>query len=694
MTLRKGKKETAESKPSISKKLRTNLPSKTARQRPPTTGLVIDFGKEKDYRWLLEQIGRELVHKRRTPMPVDLKPALASVGNEPFNNPEWQFEIKWDGYRALAYLQKGKVDLRSRNNLTFNRKFSPLVAALKQWPVNAIVDGEVVILTGEGKADFGALQAWEKTGEGELLFFVFDLLWIDGIDLRSEPLSLRRELLRKLVPDRGPVRFSDSIEEYGVDFFKAAKENGLEGIIGKNMKAPYNSGQRSREWIKLKAEKRHEAIICGYTKNNGTDRHFSSLVLGVPSGDKLTYIGMVGTGFSQSLQEQILFKLRPLTTTISPFAKEPPLDAFVQWVRPRLLCEVKYTELTKEGVMRHPAFITLRDDKTAGEYNPEESAGDSAETKNGQELIIHSREQNRLLEVDSQQLQLTNLKKIYWPTERITKGDMLQYYSIIAPYMVPYLLDRPQSLNRFPNGINGESFYQKNMKGKVDSWLTTFERLSVGTGKAKDFLVCTGTASLLYMANLGCIEINPWHSRTTSPLYPDWCVIDLDPGRISFEKVIETAQVIHRLLESIGVPSYPKTSGSTGIHIYIPLSARYSYEQSKQLAEIIAILIHNELPKFTSIERNPLKRKDKIYLDFLQNRSIQTICAPYSLRPKPGATVSAPLHWQEVKKGLQMKQFTIKNMNDRVKSEGDLFDGVLRDGINLNDVLQTLSSLL
>jgi bifunctional non-homologous end joining protein LigD len=260
--------------------------------------------------------------------------------------------------------------------------------------------------------------------------------------------------------------------------------------------------------------------------------------------------------------------------------------------------------------------------------------------------------------------------------------------------MVPYLLDRPQSLNRFPNGINGESFYQKNMKGKVDSWLTTFERLSVGTGKAKDFLVCTGTASLLYMANLGCIEINPWHSRTTSPLYPDWCVIDLDPGRISFEKVIETAQVIHRLLESIGVPSYPKTSGSTGIHIYIPLSARYSYEQSKQLAEIIAILIHNELPKFTSIERNPLKRKDKIYLDFLQNRSIQTICAPYSLRPKPGATVSAPLHWQEVKKGLQMKQFTIKNMNDRVKSEGDLFDGVLRDGINLNDVLQTLSTLL
>jgi bifunctional non-homologous end joining protein LigD len=348
-----------------------------------------------------------------------------------------------------------------------------------------------------------------------------------------------------------------------------------------------------------------------------------------------------------------------------------------------------------KGVMRHPAFITLREDKTAGEYNPEDNAEDGqAITIEGQELLVQGTKQNLALEVDAHLLQLTNLKKIYWPKEKISKGDMLNYYSTIAPYMVPYMQDRPQSLNRFPNGINGESFYQKNMKGKVDGWLTTFERLSEGSSEAKDFLVCTGTASLLYMANLGCIEMNPWHSRISSPLHPDWCIMDLDPGRISFEKVIETAQVIHQLLESIGVPSFPKTSGSTGIHIYIPLGAKYSYEQSRQLAEIIAILIHSELPAFTSIERNPLKRKDKIYLDYLQNRSIQTICAPYSLRPKPGATVSAPLHWSEVEKGLQIKQFTIKNMNDRVKREGDLFAGVLGEGINLNEVLKTMSGFI
>jgi bifunctional non-homologous end joining protein LigD len=261
----------------------------------------------------------------------------------------------------------------------------------------------------------------------------------------------------------------------------------------------------------------------------------------------------------------------------------------------------------------------------------------------------------------------------------------------MAPYILPYMLNRPQSLNRFPNGIKGESFYQKNMKGKVDKWLTTFERFSESDGELKDFLVCTNTASLLYMANLGCIEMNPWHSRVQSPHYPDWCVIDLDPGTISFEKVIQTAQTVHRILEELHIPSYPKTSGSTGIHIYIPLEAKYNYEQSKQFAELIANLAHQELPEFTSLVRNPEKRKTKIYIDYLQNRPIQTICAPYSVRPKPGATVSAPLHWDEVKKGFSMHSFTMKTIVERVRAEGDLFGGVLGKGIQLNDVLKHLS---
>jgi bifunctional non-homologous end joining protein LigD len=241
--------------------------------------------------------------------------------------------------------------------------------------------------------------------------------------------------------------------------------------------------------------------------------------------------------------------------------------------------------------------------------------------------------------------------------------------------------------------MEGKSFYQKNMKGKGEAWLTTFERTGE-SGDTKDFLVCTNTASLIYMANLGCIEMNPWHSRTRSPHYPDWCVIDLDPGDIAFDKVVETALVVRSVLDSLGVPSYPKTSGSTGLHIYIPLGAKYNYEQSRQLAELIAVLVHVEVPSFTSLERSPAKRTDKIYIDYLQNRPIQTICAPYSVRPRRGATVSAPLHWEEVKRGLRLSRFTMHTMGDRLKREGDLFAGVLGPGIDLNEVLRQLAALL
>ncbi|NTS43118.1 DNA ligase D [Flavisolibacter sp. BT320] len=633
-------------------------------------------------------------------MPRRLKPMLASATAEPFNDAAWQFEIKWDGYRALAYMENSKVDLRSRNNLSFCHKFPGLAEELRRWPVNAVIDGEIVILSAEGKADFGALQAWQEAPQGELLFFAFDLLWIAGIDLRKEPLTVRRAVLRRIIPESGAIRFSDSIETYGTDFFRAAKENGLEGIIAKRMDAPYEDSKRSHNWYKIKAEKRQEAVICGYAKKKDTDRLFSSLLLGIPTANGFTYSGLVGSGFSTKLQEDLLRKMAPLQTKVCPFARVPKIPAAVKWVRPSLLCELKFTDVTKDGLLRHPVFLGLRPDKTLAQYNADENSvpvpiqilsnpTDAAAT----EKLITGKEASLQVEVEGRALQLTNLGKLYWPKRRITKGDLLNYYHHVAPYMLPYMLGRPQSLNRFPNGIHGKSFYQKNMKGKVEPWLSTFERSS-GDGEGKDFLVCTGEASLLYMANLGCIEMNPWHSRVETPHYPDWCVIDLDPGAILFDKVIETALVIRSLLQSLGIPSYPKTSGSTGLHLYIPLGAKYGYEQSRQLAELLVTLVHSELPKTTSLERSPRKRKDKIYLDFLQNRPIQTICAPYSVRPRPDATVSAPLHWEEVKKGLRIKQFTMTTMGGRLKSEGDLFGGVLGSGIELNDVLKKLAALV
>jgi bifunctional non-homologous end joining protein LigD len=358
----------------------------------------------------------------------------------------------------------------------------------------------------------------------------------------------------------------------------------------------------------------------------------------------------------------------------------------VVWLRPFLVGEVKYTELTKGGVMRHPSFVGLREDKTYLDYNADEL--------DKEPLLVKAAEKAKEVEVSGKLLKLTNLQKAFWKGEGITKGDLLNYYDSILPFIMPYMKDRPQSLNRHPNGIDGQSFYQKNMAGKGEKWMQTFRRVSESSAQPKYFMVCADEAHLLYMVNLGCIELNPWHSTVQKPDHPSWCVIDLDPAAISFDKVVETALVVKRLLDAMGVVSYPKTSGSRGLHIYIPLEGRYDYEQSRQFAELVAAWVQSELPDITSIVRNPQLRKDKIYIDYLQNRPIQTICAPYCVRPKPGASVSAPLHWDEVKEGLQLSHFTVNNMRDRLRREGDLFAGVLGKGVDLAAAIQNLSSLI
>lgn len=327
--------------------------------------------KRRDYRSLLTLIKRELQHLSETPMPANLKPMLASVANAPFNDAAWQFEIKWDGYRALAYLQNGSVELRSRNNLSFNEKYAPVREALMQWPLNAVVDGEIVILNENGKADFGRLQQWQRTGEGELLYYVFDLLWLEGYDLRHEPLEKRQSILKRLVPDEGSIRFSQSIDEWGQDFFAAARKNGLEGIIAKQKSSVYQPGFRTKSWRKIKIEQRHEAVICGYTKNPDTDRLFSSLILGVPQDGKLRFIGQVGTGFPAAVQRYLFKKMNPLFTQQCPFDEVPFTGAPTMWVKPELICEVKYTERTGEGLLRHPSFQGLREDKTIADFNDE-----------------------------------------------------------------------------------------------------------------------------------------------------------------------------------------------------------------------------------------------------------------------------------------------------------------------------------
>jgi bifunctional non-homologous end joining protein LigD len=687
-----------------------------------------DENRPEDMRTAAAGVLKTAGKKKRSPFPKNLKPMLATLTDEPFDTPGWTYEVKWDGYRALAYVNGKKSELRSRNNNSFDEQFYPVLRAVQDWNIKAVVDGEIVVVNEKGLSSFSALQQWRSEADGELLYYVFDILWLEGYDLTQLLLTERREIVKKLVPEDSIARFSENFDASGHEFFKLAEKLGIEGVIAKKADSVYIPDSRTKLWLKIKTEQRHEAVIAGYTKNEDSGKLFSALIVGVYENDELKFIGQVGTGFTEKMQREILQQLKPLETKRSPFKEQPvinkptrfrpnPPKAEVHWVKPKLICEVKYTELTPEGIMRHPSFQGMRTDKEVKEVRQEKPVEHPAETKTAarkkakaekflseKKLIaapagktrkdfLNPHDESQQRTINGHSLKFTNLSKIYWPKEKITKRDMLNYYYRVAPYILPYMKDRPQSLNRFPHGINGESFYQKNVKGKVESWIATHDYKNTTQEGEKTFLVCKDEATLMYMANLGCIEMHPWHSRVQNPDMPDWCVVDLDPDTNPFEQVIEVALVVKKVLDAIGLPSYPKTSGSTGMHIYIPLGAKYSYEQSKQLAHLIVSLVHPEVSSFTSLERSPANRKGKIYLDYLQNRAIQTIAAPYSIRPKPGATVSAPLNWEEVKKGLKISDFNIFNMPSRIEETGDLFKPVLGKGIDIGKALEKMKEL-
>jgi bifunctional non-homologous end joining protein LigD len=658
--------------------------------------------------------------KFKSKMPVDVLPMLATLADRPSEEEGWMYEVKWDGYRALSYLDNGNVDIRSRNNKPFNKKFYPIYNELLNWKVNALFDGEIIVINNKGLPDFNALQTWRSEADGELVYYLFDMLWLEGISLMNVPLRERRKLLEAIAPKSGMVRLSENFDISGEEFFALADKMGLEGIVAKKATSLYVPDVRSKEWLKIKTEKHQEVVIAGYTKNENTSRKISALLLGIYDQDELVFIGPVGTGFTTKMQDDILQRLKPLETKKCPFREIPeynkpsrfrpnPPPAEVTWVKPRLVAEISYRSVSSDGSLRHPSFRGIRDDKSPDEVRREavipivelheketallKKKGITEKGKIERKTLLNPTDETQVRSIEGHDLKFTNLSKEFWPEEGVTKRDMLNYYYQVAPYMLPYYKDRPQTLNRFPNGIYGKSFYQKDVTGKVPSWIGTHQYYSETDQREKNFLVVTNEASLLYIASLGCIEMNPWSSRTQTPDNPDWCIIDLDPDKNPFDQVIETACVTKKVLDAVGVPSYCKTSGSTGLHIYIPLGAKYTYEDSKEFGRVLVKIIHAEIPKFTSIERLTANRKGKIYLDFLQNRPQATVAGPYSLRPKPGAPVSMPLDWNEIKKGLKITDFNIFNAVDRLKERGDLFKGVLDKGIDRQKTLRKIEEV-
>jgi bifunctional non-homologous end joining protein LigD len=656
-----------------------------------------------------------LKQAKKAAFPKTVQPMLATLIDKPFNEPGWIYEVKWDGYRAIALMNKGNVNLISRNNKSFDEKFYPVKQVLEDWKINAVVDGEVAVLNENGIAHFGTLQNWRSEADGQLIYYVFDILWLNGKNLKELPLIDRRTILKNILPSGTLIRFSENFETNATEFLEAAANLGMEGIMAKKEDSPYIEGERTRSWLKIKSNKRHEVVIGGFTQNENSPKEFSSLLVGLYEKGKLNYIGKIGTGFNNQLQKELMAKMKKLATTKVPFSTVPDVDkpsrfrpnppkSKVTWLKPELVCEVSYAEITEDGVMRHPSFEGLREDKNVKDVKKEEAVSNktierSVKTSNkytkpvkdaGRKTLLNPKDETQVRNINGHELKFTNLSKIYWPKEGYTKGDMLNYYYQVAPYILPYLKDRPQSLNRFPNGINGKSFYHKNVTNSAPSWIR-MHPYTTSDGEKKNFLVPEDEASILYMANAGAIEMNPWNSTIFNENDPDWCLIDLDPSdKNNFEQVILTAQKTKQVLDDLGVTGYPKTSGSTGIHIYIPLGAKYNYDQCQLFGKIIATQVHEMLPGFTSIERLTKKRGMKLYVDYLQNRPKATLAAPYSLRPKPGATVSMPLYWEEVKKGLKMKDFTIENAIQRIKREGDIFKPVLGKGIDLDKILKKL----
>lgn len=629
---------------------------------------------------------------------------LAKETDKAFDDKDWLFEIKWDGYRAISEIRKDKILLYSRNGLNFQTTYPIVIKQLNILQEEVILDGEIVVLNEEGKPDFQFLQHYSENQNRPIQYCVFDLLELNGKDTTSLPLSDRKELLKKIIPGDDPVlKYSDHIIANGKNFFQVSKRNGLEGIMAKEMNSKYFPGKRTSEWLKIKNHKTEEAIIAGYTPPSGSRKYFGSIILAAKKEDKFIYMGNAGTGFNQQSLKELYELFQPLVQKRSPFDEKIKNNSKVTWIKPALICEVKFTEVTADGKFRHPVFLHLRNDKNINEINmknikEKKQSPPSKEKRKAQKVENNSlpaKKNNaaeRIYTFGKNEIKVTHPDKIYFPKEKVTKGDVVDYYISMADYILPYLKGRPESLLRNPNGIKEKGFFQKNVVMETPPYVHSQKVHSDSTNEEVNYIVCDNIETLVFLNNLGCIEFNPWHSTTKALDKPDYMMIDIDPSdKNTFDQVMQVALTVKKILDKAGAEAYCKTSGATGMHIFVPTGKKFTFEQVKDFALLICMMANEELKDFTTLERNLSKRSSKdIYLDYLQNRRGQTIASVYSLRPKPGATVSTPLLWEEVKPGLSPKNFTIYNSLERVKKMGDIFKGVLGKGIDLKKCIKNL----
>lgn len=607
-----------------------------------------------------------------------IQPMLASSTKEIFNDPNWLYELKWDGYRVLAHLSENEVLLQSRNGINLNSKFPKLVKELAEIEHECILDGEVVVLDEAGVSQFGELQSYPEA-KGTLRFYVFDMLFLNGHSMLDLPLTDRKSLVPDLVEGLAITQYCDHIEAMGTALFEKATAVGMEGVMAKQKNSTYMLGARTKAWLKVKSVESVDAHICGYTDSVGGGAAFGSLILGLREDEKLKYIGNCGSGFSETNRRELLKLFQPYRSDQNPFDKKLALKGRIpNWMVPTLTCEVKYSERTKNGLLRNPVFKRLINQPIVGQ---------NFRRPISKREVTPSRE---TLEIDGLPVPISNIDKVYWPESGTTKYDLIDYYLQISEFILPHLVDRPQSLHRHPNGILEEGFYQKD-NDSVPEWLQTTTIYSKSSERKIEYLLCQNTASLIYMANLGCIEINPWHSRLGKLDFPDYGIIDLDPTEgTDFKNVIKIAKEFKSVLDTAKIEGYCKTSGSKGLHIYIPMGAEYSYEEVRNFIKLLCHMVEQRHPKIATMERRIKNRKGKIYLDYLQNRKGHTIASVYSARPLANAPVSMPIAWDEIKSGLTPQKYTLRNTLKRVEKCRDLFQSLINTTIDMETALDQL----
>jgi len=602
------------------------------------------------------------------------RPMLATLAEALPHGEEWAYEVKWDGYRALGYIRAGEPKLVSRNGNDLTARFPEIAKALAKAARSpeCVVDGEVCALDEQGRPSFSAMQQG-KRGTA-LVYEIFDVLELDGIPTVDLPFVDRRERLTALLDRRvRNVQVSDYFED-GAALLAAANAQGLEGVMAKRRTSRYCEGKRTRDWLKVKTHGEQEFVIVGYTKGEGRRAsRFGSLVLATYEGDALRWVGNVGTGFDERTLERLLAKLEPLRRDPSPLTEIPKMPkvrkADVVWVEPELVAEVRFAEWTHDGHLRAPVFLGLRDDKSPRDVHREEPV--------------------------AERVKLSNLDKVFWRPERITKGDLIEYYRAVAPALVPHLRERPFTMRRYPDGADGKAFFQKDAPSHMPEWIPRFHvqvstRESPPRRKWIDAPLVNDEDALLWMVNMGCIDMNTWYSRVDKPDRPDFVLFDLDPSPdVGFRETVAVALIVKQALDALGLQSFPKTSSADGMHVLVPIERRYTYDDTREFSEIVGAAIARVHRGLATTEWSKRKRRG-VLIDSNQNGEGKTIASAYSVRPRPGAPVSTPLRWDEVNDELDPAAFTMDVVRERIREHGDLFEGVLKVRQRLDRALAAL----